>query len=288
MSHTPKKQITVQAKISAPINQVWIAYTSSKHITQWNFASPEWHCPHAQIELKSGGRFSYRMEARDGSFGFDFEGIIQKVLPNKFLSYQISDGRMAEIILNKHESETEITVTFDAESTHPEEMQREGWQAILNNFKKHVEGFQADSMHFEIEIEAPVEQVFRLMLSDDSYREWTHPFSPGSHFLGTWEKGSKIMFLADNSADGMVSMIADRVDNQYISISHIGIQINGEIITSGPEIETFAGVTENYTFEDLGNKTRVIVDLESGGKYRDHFLEIWPKALQILKEICER
>jgi uncharacterized protein YndB with AHSA1/START domain len=288
---TTKTKISVSAEIAAPVNQVWTAYNSPRHIVNWNCASPDWHSPSAKNELEAGGSFSYRMEAKDGSMGFDFEGVFQEVRPNEFISYVMSDGREAEVSFEDQGKKTLVSVTFDAEQMNPVEMQREGWQAILDNFKKYVEEFQHDSMHFEIEIDAPVSKVFDIMLGDETYRDWTQAFNPGSYFKGDWSKGSKILFLGpgpDGEEGGMVSRIADRVNDKYISIEHLGIYSGGKEITEGPEVAAFNGATENYSFVDLGGKTLVKVDMESGGEYKEMFEEMWPKALQRLKEICER
>jgi uncharacterized protein YndB with AHSA1/START domain len=288
---TTKTKITVSTEIAAPINQVWTAYNSPRHIVKWNSASPDWHSPSAKNELEAGGSFSYRMEARDGSMGFDFEGVFQEVRPNEFISYVMADGREAEVEFEDKGEKTLVTVTFDAEQTHSLEMQRDGWQAILDNFKKHVEGFQHDSMHFEIEIDAPASKVFEIMLGDDTYRDWTESFHPGSYFKGDWSKGSKILFLGpgeEGSEGGMVSRIADRVTNKYISIEHLGFYSDGKEITEGPEAAAFSGATENYSFVDLGGKTLLKIDMESGGEYKEMFEQTWPNALQRLKEICEQ
>ncbi|WP_026967981.1 SRPBCC family protein [Algoriphagus terrigena] len=289
---TTKSKITVAAEIAAPVNQVWTAYNSPRHIVKWNCASPDWHSPSATNELEPGGSFSYRMEAKDGSMGFDFEGVFQEVKPNELVSYVMGDGRGAEVVFEDKGDKTLVTVTFDAEEMNSEEMQREGWQSILDNFKKHVEGFQHDSMHFEIEIDAPVSKVFDIMLSDETYRDWTEAFHPGSYFQGDWTKGSKILFLGPGGPDGkeggMVSRIADRVTNKYISIEHLGLYADGKEITEGPEVAGFDGATENYSFVDLGGKTLLKIDMESGGEYKEMFEQMWPKALQRLKEICEQ
>ncbi|MBN7813622.1 SRPBCC domain-containing protein [Algoriphagus sp. H41] len=291
MTTKPTTKITVSAEIAAPVNQVWTAYNSPKHIVQWNCASPDWHSPSAKNELEPGGSFSYRMEAKDGSMGFDFEGVFQKVQPNEFLSYVMGDGRAAEVVFEDKGKSTLVTVTFDAEQMNSEELQRDGWQSILDNFKKYVEGFQHDSMHFEVEINAPVSKVFALMIEDAAYRDWTAAFNPGSYFKGDWSKGSKILFLGPDPQSGkeggMVAKIADNVKNKYISIEHYGLVGDGKEITSGPEVEAFAGATENYSFVDLGGKTLLKVDMESGGEYKEMFEKMWPKALQRLKEICE-
>lgn len=291
MASNLKTKITVSAEIVAPVNQVWTAYSSPRHIVKWNCASPDWHTPSAKNELEPGGSFSYRMEAKDGSMGFDFEGVFQKVEPNESICYVMGDGREVTVEFDDLNEKTRVIVTFDAEEMNSEELQREGWQAILDNFKKHVQGFQHDSMHFEIEIEAPVSKVFDLMLADKTYRDWTSAFSPGSYYKGDWKKGSKILFLApghDGKEGGMVSRIAENVKNKYVSIEHLGLYSDGQEITSGPDAESFAGVTENYSFLNKQGKTLVKVDMESGGEYKEMFEQMWPKALHRLKEICER
>jgi uncharacterized protein YndB with AHSA1/START domain len=134
-----KKTITVQAVINAPVEQVWKLYIEPEHIVQWNNASNDWHTPRAENDLKVGGKFLYRMEAKDGSSGFDFDGTYKQVRTNELIVYSLTDGRKVEIIFTKDDARTKIAITFEPESTFPIEMQRDGWQAILNNFKKYVE-----------------------------------------------------------------------------------------------------------------------------------------------------
>ena len=140
MTTKPKTKITVSAEIVAPVNQVWTAYNSPRHIVKWNSASPDWHSPSAKNELEPGGSFSYRMEAKDGSMGFDFEGVFQKVQPNELLSYVMGDGREAVVVFEDHGEKTLVAVTFEAEEMNSKELQRDGWQAILDNFARYVEG----------------------------------------------------------------------------------------------------------------------------------------------------
>jgi uncharacterized protein YndB with AHSA1/START domain len=135
-----KKTITVQAVIKAPVEQVWKLYTEPEHVMKWNNASNDWHTPRAENDLKVGGKFLYRMEAKDGSSGFDFDGTYEQVKTNESIVYSISDGRKVEVIFTKDDNaRTKLATTFEAESTNSFEMQRDGWQAILNNFKKYVE-----------------------------------------------------------------------------------------------------------------------------------------------------
>lgn len=133
------EQITVTATVNAPIEKVWKAWTTPADITQWCNASDDWHAPKAENDLRPGGSFSTRMEAKDGSFGFDFGGVYDEVETNKLISYSMSDGRKVKISFEGNGNETKVLETFDAETQNPVDMQRDGWQAILNNFKKYTE-----------------------------------------------------------------------------------------------------------------------------------------------------
>ena len=136
---TSKKLITVETIINSDTEQVWECWTHPDHITKWNFASEDWWCPRAQNDLRVGGKLTSRMEARDGSMGFDFTGTYTRIEPNKLLEYEIEDGRIVSVQFENRDNKTVLTETFEAENTHPIEMQKAGWQSILDNFKKHVE-----------------------------------------------------------------------------------------------------------------------------------------------------
>lgn len=131
--------ITVEAKVKAPVEKVWKLWTEPAHITQWNSASEDWHTPSATNDLRVGGKFTARMEAKDGSFGFDFWGTYDTVKTNQEIAYTMGDGRKAQVKFSTEGSETHVSETFEAENQNPIEMQRGGWQAILDNFKKYTE-----------------------------------------------------------------------------------------------------------------------------------------------------
>lgn len=131
-------KITVQATIKADRKKVWDYYTLPEHITQWNFADPSWHCPTAENDMKIGGRYCARMEARDGSFGFDFEAYYTEIIDGQQFSYGFG-GRTATVQFTDLNGETEVIVSFDPEDQNPIEMQEAGWQSILNNFKAYTE-----------------------------------------------------------------------------------------------------------------------------------------------------
>jgi len=132
-------KITVETTVAAPIERVWRAYTTPENIKQWNAASDDWHTTSATVDLRVGGTFCSRMEAKDGSFGFDFGGVYDDVKENELIEYTIGDGRKVEVHFTARGNETKVVETFEAEGTHSIEMQKGGWQAILDNFKKYVE-----------------------------------------------------------------------------------------------------------------------------------------------------
>lgn len=134
------QKITIAATIAAPLERVWEAYTTPADITRWNFASDDWCCPSAEADLKVGGVYKARMEAKDGSFGFDLEAVYEEVEPYEAITLAMSDGRKARTTFEAAGSGTKVTTVFDAETQNSVEMQRDGWQAILTNFGRYVEG----------------------------------------------------------------------------------------------------------------------------------------------------
>jgi uncharacterized protein YndB with AHSA1/START domain len=134
-----KEKITVKTKVKKQVDKVWEFWTKPEHITQWNFATDEWCCPVAKNDLKVGGKFSYKMEAKDGSIGFEYWGIYNTVKENKLLEINLGDHRKVKVEFLAEGDQTSIHETFEVEDTNTVEMQRLGWQAILDNFKKYTE-----------------------------------------------------------------------------------------------------------------------------------------------------
>lgn len=131
--------ITVETIVNATAEKVWELWNNPDHITKWNSASPDWHTPWAKNDLRVGGTLTARMEAKDGSFGFDFAGVYDVVTANEYIEYTLGDGRKVKITFTSEGDKTKITESFDAESENPVEMQQMGWQAILDSFKKYAE-----------------------------------------------------------------------------------------------------------------------------------------------------
>lgn len=134
-----KTVITVSAAINAPIEKVWACWTQPKHIMQWNQAAPDWHCPASAVDLRIGGKFSATMAAKDGSFSFDFWGTYDDILENELIMVTLGDGRKWKTTFASNGEVTEVVEQFEAEDQNPVEMQKGGWQSILNNFKQHSE-----------------------------------------------------------------------------------------------------------------------------------------------------
>ncbi len=134
-----KEAIQVKVIIAAPIVKVWERWTAPQHIVKWNYASDEWHTPRAENDLKAGGWFSYRMEAKDGSVGFDFEGAYTAINRPRLIEYTLGDGRKVKVQFESDGDRTVVTETFETEEENPAELQRTGWQAILNHFKEYCE-----------------------------------------------------------------------------------------------------------------------------------------------------
>jgi uncharacterized protein YndB with AHSA1/START domain len=139
METKEKTAITVKTTVNAPVEKVWECWSAPEHITKWCQASNDWHAPNAENDLQTGGKFKTTMAAKDGSMSFDFEGVYSDVQPHKLIAYSMSDGRKVSITFDADGDKTHVTETFDPEDTNPIEMQRGGWQAILDNFKKYTE-----------------------------------------------------------------------------------------------------------------------------------------------------
>ena len=289
---TEKKVITVQVDIHAPVKKVWKLWTDPKHIIHWNYASDDWHTPSAENDLRVGGKFVSRMEAKDGSMGFDFSGKYDKVELHKQIDTILDDERKVQVTFVENGNETSVIESFEAETENSVELQKTGWQAILDNFKKYVETTKTkDILHFEININADPEKVYNIMLADRTYSEWTSAFNPTSRFMGSWEKGSKILFIGtddEGKVGGMVSQIRENIPGKYVGIDHVGVIQGDKEITSGPEVEEWAGVSENYTFAEINGGTLLSVDMGTNDEFEEYFLETYPKALNILKAICEK
>ncbi|MBK8699697.1 MAG: SRPBCC domain-containing protein [Saprospiraceae bacterium] len=284
--------IHVSIKIAAPLDSVWAKYTDPWHILHWNAAIDSWHSTYAENDLREGGKFLTRMEAKDQSMGFDFSGTYTVVMALEKLAYILDDGRSVSVLFSEENGLTEIYTSFDVETVNSEEIQRSGWQAILDNFGRYVlKSANVEQMHFETLIDSSPALVYKMMLEDTHYRAWTSVFNPTSCFRGNWEKGSMMRFMGidqDGNTGGMVSRIKENLPGKFLSIEHLGV-LKGDVeIMEGPEVASWAGGLENYTFQEDGNSCMLKIDMDADPEFKSYFEESWPKALSIFKDICER
>ncbi len=281
--------IEISTVVHVPADIAWHVWTAAAHIMQWNHASPDWHCPAATNDCRAGGKFSYTMAAKDGSFSFDFSGEYTIVEPDRFLAYTMADGRQCSVRFEHAGAETKIVEIFDPEQENTRELQRDGWQAILNNYAAHAERFNTMvTLHFETHIAVPPATLYAIMIAQETYPAWTKVFSPGSTFIGSWEEGSHIRFVAgDDRSVAMYSCIAVNKPNQQIIIEHLGVEKDGVLMTNGPEIKPWAGAKEVYVFLSESGGTRLLVDMDTNLLYKAYFENTWPEALVLLKELAE-
>ena len=136
-------KITIETEVAAPLDRVWRSWTTPENIQQWNAATADWHCPKAAIDLREGGQFCYRMEAKDGSMAFDFGGDFTQVVPRQLIEYVMEDQRSVQVEFIANGETVTVRETFEAESENSGEQQRQGWQAILENFARHTEGLRS-------------------------------------------------------------------------------------------------------------------------------------------------
>ena len=286
-----KLVITVSATVKAPLQQVWDLFTEPLHIIHWNHASDDWQTSYAENDLRPGGAFLSRMEARDGSEGFDFTGRYSEIVHGESIAYTIGDGRNVHVSFCEKGGATLITESFEAEDLNSAELQRTGWQAIMDNFRKYVEGYGPKEMlHFEITIDSSPEDVFRIMLGNDTYSKWASAFNPTSRFYGSWKKGERITFAgtdADGKSGGMVCRVRENIPGKFLSIESLWEVIDGKEVTGEGKGDSWKGALENYTFKPVGSKTLLLVDTDIPVEFREYVTQAWPKALEILKELCE-
>lgn len=292
METVKRNIINIETVVHADPEKVWEMWTKPEHIVHWNNASSDWHTTKAENDLRVGGNFLSRMEAKDGSSGFDFTGKYDKVEYPKEILYTMDDGRRVEIRFIPKGISTVVFESFEAEDINSPELQKSGWQAILNNFKLYVESYGGvENLYFQITINAPVNKVYKTMLDKQHYNEWTVEFDPTSHFIGSWEQESKMLFVGtdkDGEESGMVSWIKQNIPDKIVTIEHLGLYQDGKEILTGDEVNKWSGATEEYRFTDQGGKTLLEVELGGLMEYRSYFLETWPKALNKLKSICEQ
>jgi uncharacterized protein YndB with AHSA1/START domain/effector-binding domain-containing protein len=175
MSTEPRPVITVETTVVVPVQRAWLLWTDPRHITKWNQASDDWHTPRAENDVREGGHFLIRMEAKDGSMGFDFEGVYEVVVRNERVEYRIGDGRKVAVRFIANGEATTVTETFEAESTHPVEMQRDGWQSILESYRKYAASRPRLTIPQVVETKSELAAVVHVVTPRDQIKEAMRP-----------------------------------------------------------------------------------------------------------------
>jgi uncharacterized protein YndB with AHSA1/START domain len=292
METTAKTIINIETTVNAPIEKVWQTWTSEHAVTKWNSASPDWHTPTAHIDLKPGGKFCYRMEAKDGSFGFDFSGVFNEVISAAYLDITLDDSRKMTVTFSAKGDTTHIAESFEAEDQNPLELQRTGWQNILDNFRKYMENLHEQiGLHYEIKIDAAAQKVYDTMIDQEKYSQWTAAFCPVSYYVGNWNKESKISFIGEDEKGekgGMIAKVAENIPAKFISLQYLGVLKGDQEINSGEEVDVWKGSFENYTFKEHDGATLLSIDLTGTKELEEFFNNAWPAALTILKDLSEK
>jgi uncharacterized protein YndB with AHSA1/START domain len=286
MTTTEKTTIKVSANIDAPIAKVWELWTTPKHIMQWNNASDDWWTSRAENDLRTGGEFVSTMEAKDGSFKFDFAGVYREVIPHEKIHYAMADGREVKVYFRSADGQTQVTEVFDPENIHSLEMQEAGWQAILNNFKKYVEytnKFQP--IYFSEQINASKVKVWNTMMDEATYHEWVSSAWPNSFYEGIWKEGESLLFINKENSGTKAKLLFHRP--YEISLAeHIAVISKG--IEKEQDDSGWIGSKELYLFSEKNGVTTLEVIMYATPSWHEMFKHDWPIALKKLKEICER
>mgnify|MGYP000853278384 CR=1 FL=1 len=281
------KNITIEATINAPVEKVWKLWNDPNHIKQWNAASDDWHTPRSSVDLRVGGKFSSTMAAKDGTMSFDFAGVYTTVNKNQLIELTIEDGRKVRVEFSSENGKTKVVETFEAENTNPLEMQRGGWQAILDNFKKHVERLnQYEQLDFSIIITAPKKKVWDTMLGKETYKKWTSAAWPGSNYEGEWKEGETLFFFGPDKSGTKAKLVEHR-PYVYTKAEHVASLDKGKEDTESEIAKIWIGSTESYAFSEKDGHTTLDVTMHVTSDWADMFKKDWPTALNKLKEICE-
>lgn len=285
MTTATKSTITVSTRVDAPVEKVWELFTTPKHITQWYNASPDWFAPRASNDLRIGGKFLTRMEAVDGSFGFDMEGTYLDVIPHEKFVYEMGDGRKVTTTFKPEGDKTVVTQEFDPEQSNPLEMQEQGWKAILDNFNRFVEYTKKyPPLSFSIDINAPRTNVWNMMTDEKTYSKWVDAAWPNSFYEGSWKEGEHLLFLGKDNSGTKAKLV-------FFRPYEISLAEHVAMIDKGKEIVSdelgWVGSKELYLFTEERGKTTLEVVMYITPNWHEMFSHDWPKALAKLKELCE-
>lgn len=279
-------KITIEAVISADTKTVWDFWTKPEHITNWNVASDDWQCPWAENDLRSGGKYSARMEAKDGSFGFDFEAVYDEVIDQKEITYTMSDGRQATTTFENLDGKTKVKTTFDVEEENPVEIQKDGWQAILDNFKKYVESSKTPDLRIVRHFNVAPDVVFDAFTEPESMRIWWTDdtiFDINLHVGGHWTISRKEDGIEYVMTGEFLEIEKPRRLKYTIAMPQFSPNSDTVSIEIVPDGKTGCVVTFIQSGEDIANELR---ELPQGSTSESE--KGWQQGFDLMAEAWEK
>lgn len=281
--------ITISTTINAPIANVFNSYLNPQDNLRWNTAGYGWTNDYAKIDAIAGGEFHIGYKSPDEKNDFDFNGKYIEIVKDKLIKSELGDGRKVEVNFEAEDEKTHVTIIFDAEEENSLDLQKQGWSAILENFKKFVErksNPKNASITKNIVIQATKEKVWKMLLEDKPYRQWTSSFTEGSYYEGEMKYDGKIMFLSP-SGTGISSKIVVFIPNFQISFEHLGGVKDGIEDFKSSEFEGWKYARETYTLNGVDGKVNLQIYVEVTKNEEQMMSDLWDKALAELKKMCE-
>jgi uncharacterized protein YndB with AHSA1/START domain len=282
--------INISQNIKASPNQVFESYLNSKDNQRWQNAGGGWSTGFVNIDAQNGGKFEAEFKAADGINDFVFGGTFDQIIPNKKINYTIEGGRKAEVLFEEiSPNETKVSINFEAETQNSIDLQRQGWNQILVNFKTFVErkvNPKNAILLKNIEIKSSKEKVWKVLLDQQNYQKWTASFCEGSYYEGEMKLNNKIWFLAPDKS-GLSSLVKVLIPGFQVSFEHIGAVKNGIEDFDSPGFVGWKGARETYTLNEKDDFTNLEIYQDLTKTELEMFDQMWNKALQTIKELSE-
>lgn len=270
-------KITIGVQIEKQVDIVWSYWTKAAHIKHWYFASEDWWVPWVEQQFEVGHKFIYRMASKDGKMGFDFTGRYTDIKANESITYVLEDDREVITTFEVIDDTVYLKQVFETEDDSSAEMQKQGWQAILNQFKGYTE---SDWIRFTLQkhMETTPEVVYHYLTDNDKYMSWAHVFSDDSKFYGDWVEGGEITFV-DHRESGTVALVENIIPNELIHMKHIKLLKGDSLDETSDEALIWIGTLERYELHKSEDGVLVDVMIECHESYVGFIRDSWIEAL---------
>lgn len=286
-------KITISTTIQASPKQVFDTYLNPEDNKRWNIAGGGWSTGNANIEPVVGGRSEVEYKSDNGKNDFMFGGTFTEIIPNSKISYTMAfpgiPDRNAEVLFTEIDGSTKVMIIFDGEDQNSEERQKEGWSAILANFKRHVER-KANSKNAVIllntTINASAKKIWHIMLDKDGYKNWTSAFCEGSYYEGEMKYNEKIRFLSPGGS-GLNSVVKVCIPFWQVSFEHLGAINKGVDDFDSPDFRGWKGARETYTLTEVDGVTNLEIYQEVNTQEDDVFTKMWEQAFVNIRKLAE-